>query len=138
MFTWFRLTDDPLNKSLFQSGLYFYCPGGPLCSPPKPAASAFRFPFVAYTAQRRHVLVWGRTPAGVPSRVQVQWLEGTRWRTLATLNTDSNGIFTASPLLPRNASPKDAKLRAMQSGGIASPAFSLSRPQDIQVTPFGS
>lgn len=138
MFTWFRLADDPLNVSLFQSGLYYYCPGSLSCSPPKPAASAFRFPFVAYTAQRRHVLVWGRTPAGVPGRVQVQWLEGTSWRTLTTLNTDRNGIFTATPLLPRTASPKSAKLRAARSGGNASPAFSLSRPRDIPVTPFGS
>jgi hypothetical protein len=138
MFTWFQLSDDPLNASLFQSGLYFFCPDGLSCGSPKPAAAAFRFPFVAYAAQRRHVLVWGRTPAGVRSRVRVQWLEGTSWRTFATLNTDSDGIFTASPLLPRNANPKSAKLRAVPNGGDASPAFSLSRPRDIAVTPFGS
>lgn len=137
-FTWFRLGDDPPGVSQFQSGLYFSCPDGGLsCDSPKPAAAAFRFPFVAYT-QRRRILVWGRTPAGVLDRVRVQWLHGTSWRTFATLKTDSNGIFTARPLRPRGASPKNAKLRAVRSGGEASPVFSLSRPRDIPVTPFGS
>ncbi|HEY2630956.1 MAG TPA: hypothetical protein VGI26_01090 [Solirubrobacteraceae bacterium] len=139
MFTWFRLSDDPQNISQFQSGLYFSCPGGGVsCDSPKPAAAAFRFPFVAYTTQRRRLLVWGRTPAGVRSRVRIQWLEKNRWQTFTTLSTDSNGIFTARPLLPRGASSKSAKLRAVRSGGEASPAFSLARPRDIAVTPFGS
>jgi hypothetical protein len=138
MFTWFRLSDDPPNASLFQSGLYFSCADGASCNSPKPAASAFRFPFVAYTTQHHRVLVWGRTPRGLRGRVQVQWLEGKSWQTFNTLNSDSNGIFTATPLLPRKAPPKSAKLRAVRSGGGASPSFSLSRPPDISVTPFGS
>jgi hypothetical protein len=138
VFTWFRLSDDPLNVSQFQSGLYFYCGGGISCASAKPAAAAFRFPFVAYSQGRDRVLVWGRTPAGVTGRVRIQWLAGKRWRTFATLITDSDGIFTARPVLPSEANPKTARLRALQAGGQASPAFSLHRPPDIQVTPFGS
>jgi hypothetical protein len=138
VFTWFRLSDDPLNVSQFQSGLYFYCAGGVSCQSPKPAAAAFRFPFVAYAAPSSHVRVWGRTPAGAGGRVRIQWLAGSRWRTFTTLSTDRDGIFTANPLLPRKANPKSAKLRALRANGEASPAFSLHRPPDIAVTPFGT
>jgi hypothetical protein len=138
VFTWFKLSDDPASVSQFQSGLYFFCPGGISCESPKPSAAAFRFPFVAYTTGRGHVLVWGRTPAGVPGQVRIQWLLGSRWRAFATLRTDRDGIFTASPTLPREADPRSAWLRALWLGGGASPAFSLHRPPDIPVTPFGS
>src|SRR4029077_5905861 len=95
VFTWFSLRDEPLETSPFQSGLYFACPTGIACDTPKPSFAAFRFPFVAYTQRRRTVLVWGRTPAGVPASVQVQWLRGGRWRGLVKLSTDADGIFTA-------------------------------------------
>jgi Cellulase (glycosyl hydrolase family 5) len=138
VFSWYALRDEPLGISIFQSGLYFECAQGIECDTPKPAGESFRFPFVAYTAPKRRVLVWGRTPAGLPGTVRVQWLDGRRWRALGTLTTDSDGIFTASPLLPRGANPRSALLRAVRVGGGASPAFSLNRPPDILVTPFGS
>ncbi len=69
--------------------------------------------------------------------MRIQWLQGRRWRGLATLITDRDGIFTGRPRLPRGANPKSALLRAVQIGD-PSPAFSLHRPPDILVTPFGS
>lgn len=138
VFTWFKLGDEPLNTSQFQSGLYFFCPGGISCESPKPAAASFRFPFVAYTARQGHVLVWGRTPDGTPGQVRVQWLQGSRWRTFATLRTDGDGIFHASPTLPRQAPPASVLLRATRPDDTSSPPFSLHRPPDIAVMPFGS
>jgi hypothetical protein len=82
------------------------------------------------------VLVWGRTPAGKPGRVTIQWLSGNRWRGLVKLKTDSNGVFTARPKLPKAANIKNAFLRAAQPSN-ASPSFSLYHPPDIIVSPFG-
>jgi hypothetical protein len=138
MFAWYALRDEAMGAPNEYGGLYFECPQGVSCDTPKPAATAFRFPFVAYRTAKRRVLVWGRTPEGVPGTVKIQWLQGGRWRGLTTLSTDSDGIFTARPRLPRKANPKSALLRAVQVGrGAASPAFSLHRTPDIVVTPFG-
>jgi hypothetical protein len=138
VFNWYSLRDSPLASSPEQGGLYFECPQGIYCDQPKPAAAAFRFPFVAYTSSKRRALVWGRTPEGAPGTVRIQWLQGRRWRRLATLRTDRDGIFTGRPSLPRGANPKSALLRAVRSGGEASPSFSLHRTPDILVTPFGT
>ncbi len=136
VFTWFKLSDEPVGASPYQSGLEFNCPGGVSCATPKPAAASFRFPFVAYPAAKHRVLVWGRTPAGVPGRVRVEWKQGSRWRAFATLKTDADGIFTSRTALPRAASSSSALLRATQVGGDAAPAFSLRTPREISVTPF--
>ena len=139
VFTWYSLRDEPLATSPFQSGLYFECPTGVACDTPKPAAEAFRFPFVAYAQRRHKVLVWGRTPAGVPATIQVQWQQGARWRGLVKLNSDGDGIFTARVALPRGASATTALLRAVRLGAREpSPAFSLQAPPNFPVTPFGS
>jgi hypothetical protein len=138
MFSWYSLRDEPIASSQQQSGLYFECAGGPSCDMPKPAAAAFRFPFVAYPASARRLLVWGRTPLGQPHRVRIQWLQGRRWRALTTLMSDGDGIFTAQALLPSGASMRNALLRAVTMSGAPSPAFSLHHPRDIIVAPLGS
>jgi hypothetical protein len=138
VFTWFMLRDQSLESSPFQSGLYFACTTGIYCDTPKPAAAAFRFPLVAYPAAKRSANVWGRTPAGVPDSVNVQWLRGRTWRTFATLRTDRDGIFRARLRLPKQASSSAALLRALAPGVGASPSFSLQRPPEIAATPFGS
>jgi hypothetical protein len=139
VFTWFMLRDQPLASSPFQSGLYFACADGLACDTPKPAAASFRFPFVAYRARRRRVLVWGRTPGGKPGTVLVQWRHRGHWLRLLRLRTDGDGIFTARPRLPRGASPTHARLRAFVLGpGEASPQFSLHAPAGVHVTPFGA
>jgi hypothetical protein len=138
VFTWNALRDEPITDSSSPSGLYFACPQDISCDTPKPAEQAFRFPFVAYTSHRRRVLIWGRTPSGTQGVVQIQWLQGRRWQTLTKLRTDGDGIFTAARSLPRGASPGSTLLRAVLDGPEASPPFSLHRPPDIIVTPFGS
>jgi Cellulase (glycosyl hydrolase family 5) len=140
VFTWFALRDQPLASSPFQSGLYFGCPGGLACDTPKPAEAAFRFPFVAYTYPGHRATVWGRTPAGLRVPVQIQWRFQGRWRKLAILRTDGDGIFSARLPLPRDAASKSTVLRATLIGGdsSSSPSFSLHKPPDILVTPFGS
>lgn len=145
MFSWYALRDEPAAYPNPYGGLYFECPLGIGCDTPKPAAAAYRFPFVAYASPRRRVLVWGRTPAGAPGSVQIQWLGKGHWQGLAKLKTDGDGIFTARLSLPRGANPRSALLRAIQGmgsvsaslGGSASPSFSLRRPPNLLVTPFG-
>ncbi len=136
VFTWYALFDEPNATVPEQAGLYSYCPGGFACATPKPVQRAFRFPFVAMRSGSRSVLLWGRTPAGVQARVRIQWRGGSRWRTLTTLETDGDGIFTATRALPHGLSPTNGVLRAVI--GEASPAFSLRHPPDIIVTPFGT
>lgn len=138
-FSWYELSDEasPSNPNPF-GGLYSECTRGIFCARPKPAAAAFRFPFVAYAQPGRRVLVWGRTPGGIVGRVRVQFQQGRVWRTLSTLKTDGDGIFTARRALPRGANTKNSSLRAVFVGDPAnSPAFSLRRPPELIVSPFG-
>lgn len=137
-FFWFKLSDEPLGASLFQSGLYYFCSGGLECQTAKPAAAAFRFPFVAFSGPWSRVRVWGRAPAEAKMSVSVQWLQGLHWRTFATLHSDEDGIFAAKLKLPRGANRHGATLRARLAGGAVSPSFSLRRPAEILATPFGS
>ena len=63
--TWFRIADDPLSFSPYQSGFFTF--GGKR----KPSLEAFRFPVVALR-QRRRILVWGRTPTSKGAKVIVE------------------------------------------------------------------
>jgi hypothetical protein len=128
--TWFQLRDDAsyVPSSKFQSGLYFRCAGGIACDKPKPALTAFRFPFVAFKVGGK-VLVWGRTPAGKRGTVTIQQRSGGSWRRLARLRTDRYGIFTAR-LTRRGAGDLRSAL-----GGTKSLPFSLHRPPDRVVNP---
>jgi hypothetical protein len=137
VFTWYALDDNPLADTSSQGGLYFSCTGGITCAQPKPAQRSFRFPFVAFKSGKRRALLWGRSPFGVAGRVRIQWRQGTRWWTLTTLRTDSDGIFTATRKLPRGLDARSGVLRAVASSE-ASPSFSLRHPPDIIVTPFGT
>lgn len=141
--TYFGLRDYPVARSIFQTGLYYGCDGGLSCDRPKPLLAAFRFPFVAYTTSRaRQVIVWGRTPAGVPGSAWIQISVGHRWMALATLPTDGDGIFSSRLQVPGRAAIGRASLRAVvdpPAGGPqpSSRAFSLSRPKRISAIPFG-
>jgi hypothetical protein len=58
---WLQIVDSPPNPSYgatYQAGLYF------TNGSPKPAATAFRFPFVTHRIDRKHIQVWGRAPQG--------------------------------------------------------------------------
>ncbi|MGH2880666.1 MAG: hypothetical protein ACRDK4_13810 [Solirubrobacteraceae bacterium] len=137
VFSWYALRDEPLSASSEQAGLYFYCPQGIGCDTPKPMLRSFRFPFIAYKSGRRRALLWGRVPFGVPGTVRIQWRQGSRWRPLTTLRTDSDGIFVARRALPSKLNANSGVLRAV-TASEASPSFSLHHPRDIIVTPIGS
>jgi hypothetical protein len=134
--TWFQLRDTPPApgqsfSDSFQSGIYFHCATDIACDKPKPTLESFRFPFVAYTHGKNKVLIWGRTPAGVPGKVNVEPTNGSRFKRLKALRTNSHGIFTT---LLRTKGKGD--LRATL-GGESSISFSLKVPPDRPGNPFG-
>jgi hypothetical protein len=133
--TWFKLRDDAANgrphSDSFESGLYFRCQTLS-CDRPKPALQAFRFPFVAFRNGRR-VYFWGRTPSGKRGRVIVEQAVGKRWKRLAQMRTDRYGIFSR-----RVRTSRKGRLRArLAGGGTQARPFSLRRPPDLPVNPFG-
>jgi hypothetical protein len=134
--TWFQLRDEAdgsrPHSQVFESGLYNRCAGGIACDTAKPALTAFRFPFVAFRARHARASVWGRTPGGARAKVIVEQATGHGWRKLATLRTNKHGIFHRR-VHRRNSRP----LRAHLAGGAASLPFSLHRPRDRTVNPFG-
>jgi hypothetical protein len=130
--TWFSLRDELLSESEFQSGLYVRGGASYASARPKLALRAFRFPFVALRSGRA-VDVWGRTPGGRPGAVLVERRTGSGWKVVRRLVPNSNGIFRkrfpagfAGPVRARLATGKDASV-----------PFSLTRPREIQVWPFG-
>ncbi len=87
--TWTRIRDDPGPDfaASFQAGTYTYG------AKPKPAAQAFRFPFVAVLAPRRRdqVRLWGRSPVG--GRLVLERRTGTRWVPVARMRARPRGVF---------------------------------------------
>jgi hypothetical protein len=130
---WFQLRDNALSntsKGIWQSGVYAFD------GRPKPALDAFRFPFVAYPAGRRgrNVSVWGRTPLSDRRAVIVEQRFKSRWRRLARLRSDRNGIFRA-----RVPGRGGGAVRA-RAGGAAALPFGLKPPANDGMTlhPFGT
>jgi hypothetical protein len=80
---WVRLVDPP-NDGALQSGLYFND------GSPKPALTAYRFPFVA-VRKKGKTKVWGRAPAG--GKVEVQKQRGGDWKTIKRLRTRRSNVF---------------------------------------------
>jgi hypothetical protein len=134
--TWFQLRDeysspDKPDSREFTSGFYFFCSDGVECSRPKKRSlRAFRFPFVAFRHGRK-IRFWGRTPAGVQADVTVQQHRGSHWRTVATMQTNQYGIFKG-----RFRTERRGPLRAKGLDDRSQP-FSLKRPPDFAVNPFG-
>ena len=92
--TWFTLRDQPLATSAYQAGLYYA--GATFAEDrPKPAFTAFRFPFVAFPTGKQ-VSVWGRTPAGRAGIVRVEQHGPVGWAEVGRLATDRFGIFSAT------------------------------------------
>jgi hypothetical protein len=129
--TWFTLRDQPVRTSPYQSGLYFR---GPSLARdrPKPALTAFRFPFVAFPRPKHRVLVWARTPTGKPATLVVEQRGSSGWHRVGTIRANRAGIASAT-LAARGRGP----LRA-RSGVDASLPFSLVAPPDHTYQPFGS
>jgi hypothetical protein len=126
--TWFRIQDDPLTglgATPYQSG--FFTIGGTV----KPSLEAFRFPVVALR-QNGGILVWGRTPLSSKTKVVVQVKTGSAWKALASLQSNSVGIFQKTFKVPY----KKGYVRATASGEMSVP-FSLRYVSDRYVNPFG-
>ena len=130
--TWFTLRDQPLATSPYQSGLYYR--GSSLATDrPKPALTAFRFPFVAFPAGNT-ISVWGRTPAGRPGPVRVEQHRRGGWALVARLTANRVGIFSAE-LTTGERGPLRATFPA---DGASSLPFGLVSPPDHTYEPFGS
>jgi hypothetical protein len=123
--TWFRLNDDPLRTSHYQSGLWT------VSWKPKRALTAFRFPVVALP-QSRGILVWGRTPTSSAGRVVLEISVRGRWRPLGSLTANSAGIFTRTYRTPI----RKGHVRARFARQTSLP-FSLTPVRDRYVNPFG-
>jgi hypothetical protein len=131
--TWFLIQDFP-GPSQYESGLYFYS-GSLDNARPKPGLTAFRFPFVAYLQKKNTVSVWGRDATSDRELVSIQLRHrGRGWRTVANITSNASGIFLAK--LKLKATKKDS-LRAVALGSGNSLAFSLTRPKDPNIGPWG-
>jgi hypothetical protein len=100
---WLQIVDsppDPSYSTTYQAGLY-YLNGGA-----KPAAQAFRFPFVTRRLDRARVQAWGRAPQ--TGQLQIQVLRGRQWVSLRRLQVTQRQVF-APTLAVRGA----ATLRAV-------------------------
>jgi hypothetical protein len=134
--TWFLLEDYP-SPSPYQSGLYFHSSSLENARP-KPVLTAFRFPFVAYLGKKpTTVSVWGRDATSDKEAVQIQLRHGKSgsWRSVALVSSNVNGIFQAT--LKLKATKKDS-LRASALGSGNSLVFSLTRPKDPHIGPWGN
>jgi hypothetical protein len=133
LMTWFQLRDEPLAASNFQSGLFYYSGSAYRLTRPKPALTAFRFPFVALRSGSR-TLVWGRTPGGRVGRVAIEHRTGSSWKRVAVLPTTGGGIFTA-----RLRTPTTGRFRSRVLGRLdISLAFDAKQPPDLTLeNPFG-
>jgi hypothetical protein len=123
--TWFRIMDDPLSSSYFQSGLYT------VDGHAKRSKQAYRFPVVALT-RTGGIYVWGRTPTTAPGSVVVEVKSGRSWRRLGTLRAGSGGIFQKTYRTPTRRGYVRARF-----AGEASVPFSLTYVRDRFVNPFG-
>lgn len=109
LITWFRIVDEPPIPSYGatnQSGLYLL--GGRA----KPAARAYRFPFVVERAPGggRRLDAWGRSP--VAGRLTVQRRRGVRWIAVRRVSVTRHGTFLLQ--IPANSAP--GSLRAIVGG----------------------
>ena len=135
--TWLELRDQPWadgnSDHYVQGGLYFR--GRAIQQDrAKPAARAFRFPFVSYK-QGHGLRIWGRTPTSTATQVAVEQKTGGSWRRVWTGSADKYGIFRRTV----GARAGNGPLRArVLSGGEASLPFSLVEPPDRFVCPFGT
>jgi hypothetical protein len=93
---------------------------------------AFHFPFVAYDS-KGHIKIWGRTPNSTRQQVTIQRKASSGWKKWkGPFRAGSGGIFSKSYA----SSMKRGQLRA-HVAGYDSAGFSLTRPKDKFVNPFG-
>ncbi len=87
---WLQIVDSPPVPnygSTYQAGLYY------LGGAPKPAAEAFRFPFVTRRLNRRQIAAWGRAPRAGHLLIEEQ--RRGHWVVLRRLLVGTNQVFRA-------------------------------------------
>jgi cellulase (glycosyl hydrolase family 5) len=129
VFIWQQLHDYPLafttRWDLYQGGLYT----SDLA--PKLSLRAFRFPFVAYAGNGR-ISVWGRTPPAASGQVVVERHTPSGWKPVRRWTVGATGIFRGRWTSSRTRGYYRARI-----GVFTSVAFSLRRPAELVVSPFG-
>ena len=83
---YYSLVDRP-PAGVLQAGLYFHDGRA------KPAAQAFRFPFVTERRGGRSVRAWGKAPAGGKLRIERKTKHG--WRAVESKRVKAGKVFTA-------------------------------------------
>lgn len=83
---WFLLRDPPQNRKSFSGGGLYLKDGAA-----KPAAAAFRFPFIAVRAAHGRLTLWGKSPVAGPIVIERQ--VGHQWRPVLQLTSTAGGIF---------------------------------------------
>jgi hypothetical protein len=129
--SWFKLMDDPLDASLYQSGLYFHATRVGAAKA-KPFLEGFRFPFVA-VARGRSVYVWARVPARRPQWVTIQHASRGGWSYVTTSRADQYGLV--HQVVRARA---DGRFRAVLGSGERSLPFAITDPPDRFFLPFGA
>jgi Cellulase (glycosyl hydrolase family 5) len=86
---WLQIVDIPPVPgqpfSFWDSGIYYQNGRA------KPAATAYRFPFVTQRLSSSRVLAWGRAPSG--GHLLIQRESGSTWRTVAGLHVGAHQVF---------------------------------------------
>jgi hypothetical protein len=104
---WFELHDPGVSDDGLTGAGVFFSRGRP-----KPAAIAFRFPFVALRQRDGSAILWGRAPAA--GRVTIEIASAGRWRRLVRLRTTRGGIFYR-----RRGVPRRVRLRARDGSEVS-------------------
>jgi hypothetical protein len=90
---WSEIRDAPPARRyvvhFLWGGLYFYS------GRPKPAATAFRFPFVTSRLDSRRVRVWGRAPSAGPLTISLR-VGPARWLPVARIPVTAKSVFLAT------------------------------------------
>jgi hypothetical protein len=85
---WLQIVDQPPIPNYadtYQGGMYY------LNGKPKPAATAFKFPFVTQRLSETAIQAWGRAPAG--GTLQIEIRHGADWTVVRRLNVTNRGVF---------------------------------------------
>ena len=131
---WFQLRDIPRTRTdwgpIGQGGLFYKTTDLYANERAKPAARAFRFPFVAVPG-RGAATVWGRTPDSRFHRVAIERRSGGGWIAVARVRSNRHGIFRM-----RLHGVNGRVLRA-RAGRSLSGAYRAVPSRDLAVTPFG-
>ena len=90
----------------FSSGLYFDD------GKPKPALTAFRFPFVTERDSAKKIMVWGKAP--VTGKLEVQEKRSSGWKTIKRINVKKGKVFYKKAPLKGQA-----KLRGLLEGEVS-------------------